>query len=42
MKQADGLFLTVAQDMAKLYPDIKLDDIILDRACLKVRKLLLC
>jgi isocitrate dehydrogenase (NAD+) len=37
MKQADGLFLSTAQDMAKDYPDIQLDEIILDRACLQVR-----
>jgi isocitrate dehydrogenase (NAD+) len=36
-KQSDGLFLAVAQEMAKDYPTIKLDDILLDRACLQVR-----
>lgn len=36
-KQADGLFLSVAQDLAAEYPDIKFDEILLDRACLHVK-----
>ena len=40
-KQSDGLFLSVAQEMAKEYPEIKLDDILLDRACLQVVSALL-
>lgn len=35
-KLSDGLFLSVAQDVAKNYPDIKLDDILLDRVCLQI------
>ncbi len=38
MKQADGLFLNTAQEIANEYPDIKLDDILLDRACLEIVK----
>ncbi|KAJ3082802.1 NAD-dependent isocitrate dehydrogenase [Quaeritorhiza haematococci] len=34
MKQADGLFLTTAQELASEYPDIQLNDVLLDRACL--------
>ena len=36
MRLADGLFLQVAKDMSKLYPDITMDAIILDKACLQV------
>ncbi|KAI8998370.1 hypothetical protein BC832DRAFT_565589 [Gaertneriomyces semiglobifer] len=35
-KLADGLFLSVTQDIAKNYPDIVLDDILLDRVCLQI------
>ncbi|KAJ3226860.1 NAD-dependent isocitrate dehydrogenase [Clydaea vesicula] len=34
MKQADGLFLQVAQDLSKEYPDIEFGEMLLDRACL--------
>ncbi|KAH6560401.1 hypothetical protein BASA50_006626 [Batrachochytrium salamandrivorans] len=35
-KLSDGLFLSVTQDIAKQYPDIVLDDVLLDRVCLQV------
>ena len=34
---SDGLFLSVAQDVARDYPDIVFDDVLIDRACLHVR-----
>ncbi len=37
-KMSDGLFLSVAQDLAKDYPEVQLDDILLDRACLQVNR----
>lgn len=37
MKMSDGLFLTVADEIAKEYPDIEFDSELLDNACLKVR-----
>ncbi len=33
---SDGLFLSVAQDVAKDYPDIKFDEALLDRVCLQI------
>ncbi len=36
MRQGDGLFLSVAQNVAKDYPDIILHDALLDRMCLQV------
>lgn len=33
---SDGLFLTVAQDVAKKYPSIKLEDKLLDKVCLEI------
>ncbi|KAJ3080355.1 NAD-dependent isocitrate dehydrogenase, partial [Physocladia obscura] len=35
-KQADGLFLATALDVAKNYPDIKVQDALLDRVCLQI------
>ncbi|KAI9088481.1 hypothetical protein DFS34DRAFT_611874 [Phlyctochytrium arcticum] len=35
-KLADGLFLSVAQEVGKDYPDIKMDDVLLDRVCLQI------
>ncbi|KAI8820543.1 uncharacterized protein EV422DRAFT_531258 [Fimicolochytrium jonesii] len=35
-KLSDGLFLSAAQEVAKDYPDIKLDDMLLDRVCLQI------
>ncbi|KAJ3327961.1 NAD-dependent isocitrate dehydrogenase [Blyttiomyces sp. JEL0837] len=35
-KLADGLFLNVAQDVSKNYPDIQVNDILLDRVCLQI------
>ncbi|KAJ3070447.1 NAD-dependent isocitrate dehydrogenase [Podochytrium sp. JEL0797] len=35
-KQADGLFLATALDVAKAYPDIKVEDALLDRVCLQI------
>ncbi|KAI9225446.1 MAG: isocitrate dehydrogenase, NAD-dependent [Piptocephalis tieghemiana] len=36
MKMSDGLFLSVCQDVAKEFPDIKFSDVLLDRACLHI------
>jgi isocitrate dehydrogenase (NAD+) len=33
---SDGLFLTSAQKVAENYPDIKLNEILLDKACLQI------
>ena len=33
---SDGLFLQVAQDISKKYPDIKLKETLLDKVCLQV------
>ncbi|KAI9204536.1 alpha subunit of isocitrate dehydrogenase [Polychytrium aggregatum] len=33
---SDGLFLSTAQEVAKDYPDIKFEEILLDRVCLKI------
>ncbi|KAI8927853.1 hypothetical protein BC831DRAFT_450726 [Entophlyctis helioformis] len=35
-KLSDGLFLSVAQDIGKEYPDIVLNDVLLDRICLQI------
>ncbi|TPX58044.1 isocitrate dehydrogenase (NAD+) [Spizellomyces sp. 'palustris'] len=35
-KLADGLFLSAAQEVSRDYPDIKLDDVLLDRVCLQI------
>ncbi|KAJ3142255.1 NAD-dependent isocitrate dehydrogenase [Geranomyces variabilis] len=35
-KLSDGLFLSVAEEVAKDYPDIKLDEMLLDRVCLQI------
>ncbi|KAF9160852.1 NAD-dependent isocitrate dehydrogenase [Actinomortierella ambigua] len=36
MKLSDGLFLQSCQEVAKEYPDVKFDDLLLDRACLQI------
>ncbi|KAI9591415.1 hypothetical protein BDF19DRAFT_472323 [Syncephalis fuscata] len=36
MKLSDGLFLNACQEVAKEYPDVKFDDVLLDRACLRI------
>ncbi|KAI9031948.1 isocitrate dehydrogenase, NAD-dependent [Phycomyces nitens] len=36
MKLADGLFLDVCRQVSKDFPDIKFNDILLDRACLNI------
>ncbi|RKP03733.1 hypothetical protein CXG81DRAFT_9211 [Caulochytrium protostelioides] len=36
MRLSDGLFLNVAKDVARDYPDIQVDDVLLDRACLQI------
>ncbi|KAI8388864.1 isocitrate dehydrogenase, NAD-dependent [Radiomyces spectabilis] len=36
MKLADGLFLDVCHQVAKEFPDIKFNDVLLDRACLHI------
>uniref|UniRef100_A0A1D1YK94 Isocitrate dehydrogenase [NAD] subunit 2, mitochondrial n=1 Tax=Anthurium amnicola TaxID=1678845 RepID=A0A1D1YK94_9ARAE len=36
MKLSDGLFLEVCNDVAKDFPDIQFDDVLLDRACLHI------
>lgn len=36
MKLSDGLFMTVAQEISREYPDIVFDDVLLDRACLHI------
>ncbi|KAJ1548256.1 NAD-dependent isocitrate dehydrogenase [Nowakowskiella sp. JEL0078] len=38
MKQSDGLFLTVAQDLSKDYPDVIFTEETLDRVCLAIVK----
>ncbi|CAH1756127.1 10258_t:CDS:2 [Entrophospora sp. SA101] len=36
MKASDGLFLEACYDVAVNYPDVKFDEVILDRACLHI------
>ncbi|CEG73759.1 Putative Isocitrate dehydrogenase subunit 2 [Rhizopus microsporus] len=36
MKLADGLFLEVCKQVSKEFPNIKFDDVLLDRACLHI------
>jgi isocitrate dehydrogenase (NAD+) len=36
MKFSDGLFLAMAREVAKDYPDIKFDDIIIDNLCMQL------
>jgi isocitrate dehydrogenase (NAD+) len=36
MKMSDGLFLSIARDIAKEYPQVEFDTEILDNACLKI------
>jgi len=36
MKFSDGLFLAIAREVAKDYPDIKFDDIIIDNLCMQL------
>ncbi|KAJ1654768.1 NAD-dependent isocitrate dehydrogenase [Dispira simplex] len=36
MKLSDGLFLSACQELAQQYPDVKFDEILLDRACLQI------
>jgi isocitrate dehydrogenase (NAD+) len=36
MKFSDGLFLAIAREVAKDYPDIKFDDIIIDTLCMQL------
>ncbi|KAI9293256.1 putative isocitrate dehydrogenase [Neoconidiobolus thromboides FSU 785] len=36
MRLSDGLFLSACQEVAKEYPSIKFDDVLLDRACLRI------
>ncbi|KAF9348038.1 NAD-dependent isocitrate dehydrogenase [Mortierella sp. NVP85] len=36
MKLSDGLFLASCQEVAREFPDIKFDDLLLDRACLQL------
>ncbi|OMJ25814.1 Isocitrate dehydrogenase [NAD] subunit 2, mitochondrial [Smittium culicis] len=38
MKLSDGLFLQACLDISKEYPNVKLDSIILDRACMQIVK----
>ncbi len=39
LKFSDGLFLTVARDVAKEYPDIEFEDVVVDTLCMRlVRK----
>ena len=35
MKQGDGMFLRTGQKVAKLYPDIQFEDIIIDNMCMQ-------
>lgn len=37
-KLADGLFLDVCRQVSKEFPNIKFDEVLLDRACLHVSK----
>ncbi|RPA85956.1 isocitrate dehydrogenase [Ascobolus immersus RN42] len=36
MKMSDGLFLSIAREIAKKFPDIEFDEELLDNACLKM------
>ncbi|ORY95139.1 isocitrate dehydrogenase, NAD-dependent [Lobosporangium transversale] len=36
MKLSDGLFLSSCQEVAREFPEIKFDDLMLDRACLQI------
>jgi len=36
MRLSDGLFLGICQDIAKEYPSIEFDEVLLDRACLQI------
>ncbi|RKP05680.1 hypothetical protein THASP1DRAFT_30425 [Thamnocephalis sphaerospora] len=36
MKLSDGLFLNACQEVARDFPDVKFDDVLLDRACLRI------
>ena len=36
MKMSDGLFLRIAQDIARDYPNVEFDSELLDNACLKI------
>ncbi|KAI6922416.1 Isocitrate dehydrogenase, partial [Hortaea werneckii] len=36
MKMSDGLFLRIAQDIAREYPNVEFDSELLDNACLKI------
>ncbi|KAF9115736.1 NAD-dependent isocitrate dehydrogenase [Mortierella sp. AM989] len=36
MKLSDGLFLSSCQEVAREFPDVKFDDLLLDRACLQI------
>ncbi|KAI8804547.1 isocitrate dehydrogenase subunit 2 precursor [Cladochytrium replicatum] len=36
MKMSDGLFLSVAQDMARDFPDVTIEQELLDRTCLRI------
>ncbi|OLY82050.1 Isocitrate dehydrogenase [NAD] subunit 2, mitochondrial [Smittium mucronatum] len=38
MKLSDGLFLQACLDISKEYPDVKLDSVVLDRACMQIVK----
>lgn len=38
-KLADGLFLEVCKQVSKEFPNIKFDDVLLDRACLHVSRI---
>ena len=37
-RAADGLFLATAKELAKEYPGVVMDDVLLDRACLQIVK----
>src|SRR5690606_35858084 len=36
MKLSDGLFLSSCQEVAREFPDVQFDDLLLDRACLQI------
>ncbi|KAG0347040.1 NAD-dependent isocitrate dehydrogenase [Podila humilis] len=36
MKLSDGLFLSSCQEVAREFPEVKFDDLLLDRACLQI------
>ncbi len=36
MKLADGMFLNVAREVAKQYPDIELKEVIIDNMCMQL------